>query len=313
MKVDFLKAAKGTISKITEPYYASGAAELAFWLLLSLAPATILLAQFLRIFTLSMEAANNVLRTYLSEEVFEIISPLLGYHPRSGVTVFLVVVALWAGSSAVFTLIRITNRTYGIFPKTGSQIAWAITERLRSILMTILILVTIVFALYIVVYGELLVRTVLSYNNVFLGREYTFSEVWFGVRWIIAFVLFFVMSYSIYFILPRTVFTEKDETGTRERFSAKDLFAGFMRNRRKESIGVLPGSIFAAVAMLIATWIYTLYVTSASFENFNILYGGLSSIVALLIWFYIISYIVIVGIQVNAVNAELEAMEKDGD
>jgi membrane protein len=182
-------------------------------------------------------------------------------------------------------------------------------------LLTVLVLVTLIFALYILIYGELIVETTLSYNNVFLGREYTFSEIWFGWRWIIALILFFFMSYSIYFILPRSGASKSENDSDSKRSAIKDVFSAWFRGRRVEMKRALPGSIFSAVAMLIATWIITLYMRNFqnfAFGTFSILYGGLSSVVVLLLWFYVIAFIVITGIQVNATCAELEAEPLDG-
>ena len=302
------KAAKeiGTrvFAKLIDPFYAGGAAEVAFFLILSLVPATILLAQILHLFTITMAAAHNLLGVYVSDEVYGLVSPLLEYSPRAGVTVLLIVLALWAGSNAVFTLMRITNRAYGVIPKTGNPVLWVTLERLRAILMTLLVIVTMIFALYILVYGELIVKTSLSYTNGFLGNEYTFSEVWYGVRWVVAFVLFFFMVFSLYYILPRsgTAYAEHAKGGV---FSAaRKVLAVWLKNRGRASLRALPGSLFSAVAMLVVTWAYTFYVRQAAFGNFNILYGGLSSVVVLLLWFYVMAYILITGIQVNAACLE---------
>jgi membrane protein len=68
---------------------------------------------------------------------------------------------------------------------------------------------------------------------------------------------------------------------------------------------IIPGAIFAAVGMLIATWLYAFYIKlSSAGQNFNILYGGLASVVLLLVWFYVIAFVLIIGIQFNAAWAE---------
>jgi phosphoglucomutase len=59
--------------------------------------------------------------------------------------------------------------------------------------------------------------------------------------------------------------------------------------------------------MLLATWLYSFYIAwvSSDERNFNILYGGLSSIVLLLIWFYVLSFVLIIGVQLNAAWIEV--------
>ena len=304
------KIAEGTIKKVIEPFYVGGAAELAFWLLLSLMPATILLAQLLQLFTLTMDAVKNMLGIYLTEEIQGLIVPLLQYTPRGGVTIFLILMALWAGSSAVFTLMRITNRAYGFLPKKGSPVTMVIIERLRSILLTLLILLTMIFTFYVVVFGELIIQAVITYNSIFLGNEYTFSEVWLVARWLIAFGLFFLMTYSIYNILPRAVPLKMEPVPRGSWPALRAAFKAWLVKYRIESRRAVPGSIFSAVSMLIVTWIYTIYIRNITNTHFNILYGGLSSVVVLLLWFYIISFIVIIGIQLNATWAEYGRMHE---
>ena len=300
-----------TFKKLIDPFYAGGAAEVAFFLILSLVPATILIAQILHLFTITMEAAHNLLGVYVSGEVYDLVSPLLEYQPRASVTILLIALALWSGSNAIFTLMRITNRAYGVVPKKGNPVLWVTLERLRAILMMLLVIVTMIFALYILVYGELIVRTSLSYSNDFLGQEYTFSEVWYTVRWVIAFFLFFFMVFSLYYILPRsgTVYAEHAKGSLLH--ATKSVMAVWLENRRKGTLRALPGSLFSATIMLVATWVYTFYVRQTALGSFNILYGGLSSVVVLLLWLYAVAYILITGIQINAACLEYSMQRRE--
>jgi membrane protein len=78
---------------------------------------------------------------------------------------------------------------------------------------------------------------------------------------------------------------------------------------------IFPGSILAAAGMLIVTWMYSFYIryVSRPGSNFNILYGGLSTIVLLLLWFYALSFVLIIGIQFNAAWAENKEKENAKD
>ena len=61
---------------------------------------------------------------------------------------------------------------------------------------------------------------------------------------------------------------------------------------------VLPGSLFAAIGILVATIAY--YIYFKHFSHLNLVYGSLAAIIALLLWFYWLGYILMVGIVVNA-------------
>jgi membrane protein len=61
---------------------------------------------------------------------------------------------------------------------------------------------------------------------------------------------------------------------------------------------ITPGSIFAAVAWLLLTWIFGIYV--GHFTNYHASYGSLGAVVALLTWMYLSAYAFIVGAELNS-------------
>jgi membrane protein len=60
---------------------------------------------------------------------------------------------------------------------------------------------------------------------------------------------------------------------------------------------VLPGSIVATVGIMLVTWIYSLYTSRAT--HHNIIYGAFSTIVAMMLWFYLISWVLCIGMMFN--------------
>ena len=60
------------------------------------------------------------------------------------------------------------------------------------------------------------------------------------------------------------------------------------------------GSIFTTIIWTIATAIFSYYLKY--FANYNLIYGNLSSIIILMMWIYIISYVFVMGIAINATN-----------
>ena len=61
---------------------------------------------------------------------------------------------------------------------------------------------------------------------------------------------------------------------------------------------VVPGAVLATVMWLGATELFGWYVTN--FGNYNVIYGPLGAAIALLVWLYIISFIVLLGAEFNA-------------
>jgi membrane protein len=61
---------------------------------------------------------------------------------------------------------------------------------------------------------------------------------------------------------------------------------------------ITPGSLFAAVALLLLTIMFGFYV--ARFTNYSRSYGSLGTVVALLTWMYLTAYAFIFGAELNS-------------
>ena len=136
------------------------------------------------------------------------------------------------------------------------------TERLKAIPMAILTILVVAIALVIYVYGELIAKRVL--RNMFV------YELISHLRTPLLLLVVFLMILSSYYILPRI---------------------------RVPLRAVLPGSIVATAGIMIVTWFYSLYISRAT--NYNLLYGAFSNIVAMMLWFYLISWVLCIGMMFN--------------
>ena len=138
----------------------------------------------------------------------------------------------------------------------------------------IITIVTIVFSLIILVHGKFILVTILNILNIDNLAEYL-DSFWLWIRWILGFVLYFLMVSYSYYLLP----TEK--------------------MKYKE---VIPGSIFASVGMLLVTYCYSKYANSLA--NYDVIYGALSSVVVIMLWFYFIAWVLCLGVLCNKVWAD---------
>jgi membrane protein len=78
-------------------------------------------------------------------------------------------------------------------------------------------------------------------------------------------------------------------------------------DKKIPSHGVNKGAIFTTVGFIVITYIYSLYTTS--FARYDVFYGNLASIVVLMIWFYLLSYIFTIGLALNY-REEVITLEK---
>ena len=253
------------INQFREPYYQGVAAQMAFFLFLSVLPMFILLSQLLGLFSLSLEDLGMWTDLGISGKGIDTLAEMLSYKPSGGNSIFLALITLWAASKAHFVLIRVTNYTNTDGQTTGHGY---IKERLRSIRTIIVTLFTIVFALVVLVYGPVILNMI--FGRV-VGSEIA-DAAWLALRWPLAFALYFLMISYNYYVLPTRKVPFRD---------------------------VVPGSVFASLAFMAVTYFYNLYTGFSS--KYNVLYGSFSNIVVLLIWFWLLSWVMCLGIIINRV------------
>lgn len=257
--------------KMREPYYQGVAAELAFFFLLSMLPIMIIVAEVMGVFYLSVDLVQSILANYIAEDMIETVTQLFDYKPSGTFSVLFIIFALWSASKAQFSMIRIANYTY-----TGENTGKGfIKERLRAMATLLMTILLLVFSLAILIYGEPIMAGVAYYVERILALPFAFNDLWLFLRWPAAVAFYFLGITFINYILPS------------QRLPVKKI---------------IPGSILTSGGMLLATWIYSMYISG--FSNYDVFYGGLASIVGLLMWFFILGYVIVVGIIFNAILME---------
>lgn len=136
------------------------------------------------------------------------------------------------------------------------------SERGKAVILGMLSIAVIVAALLVYAYGEMVA------NSIFQSELAT--RLIGELKTPVLALLFFGIILANYSLLPRI---------------------------RIPVIAVMPGAIVATIGITLVTWIYSLYIEKAA--NYNILYGAFSNIVALMLWFYLISWVVCIGMMFN--------------
>ena len=253
------------IQQFQDPFYQGVAAQIAFSLFLSIIPILILLSQVLGMFSLSLEEIQNLFGDYVTAEGMALIDGLVDYSPSGINSVFLGVVALWAASRVHFSMLRITNYTLTDGEIIGKGFLRDRLSAIRHILMTIF---TLCFSLIVIVYGELIMK--LTFGAV-VGEEIS-TAAWVLIRWPVTIGLYFLMILYNYYMLPSNKVPFRD---------------------------VIPGSIFAAIGFWLVTYVFSLYTGLAT--GSDIIYGSISNIVALMFWFWLLAWVMCLGVSFNRV------------
>lgn len=253
--------------EMQDPYYQGFAAQVAFYLFLSITPIVIIITQILGLFKINMDMALDLIEDYTGEQVSSMVAGLLTFESAGFTNVIFAAIALWAGSRASFALMRITNYTLSEGTSTGRNY---FIERIRAIRIMFLTVVSVVFAIVILVYGQLILDGILSVLGV--DKSQVDSHIWMSLRWVVGGVLYFLMVSYSYWILPSVRVTYRS---------------------------TIPGSVFASVGLLVVTAGYSWYATSLA--GYDLLYGALSSVIALMIWFFFIAWVLFLGMLCNKV------------
>ena len=255
------------LQQIQDPYYHGFAAQISFYLMLSVVPILILIIQVLGLLGISMETALQIVEEYTGSRISNVVSMLFQFSSLGFGNIIFLIIAFWAGSRASFAISRITNYTMTEGENTGKNF---FVERARAILTMLLTMISLVIAIVILCYGKIILLGVLTALRI---EDTSFVDsFWLWLRWPLAFVLyFFIIGYNFY-ILPTV---------------------------RKPFRTVVPGALFASIGMLLVSWAYTFY--TSSLVNYDIMYGALSSVVALMIWFLLLSWVLILGVMCNKV------------
>lgn len=253
------------IQQFHDPYYQGVAAQLAFFMFLSILPTFILLSQILGFFSVSLSSIEQFVDVNITGAGVDTLMRMLNYSPAGINSIFLAITALWAASRVQFAMIRVTNYTLTDGDMTGEGY---VKDRLRSIKTILITVFTVAFSLIVLVYGPMILK--LSFGKV-VGTQIA-DAAWMALRWPLAAALYFLMISYNYYVLPTV----------RVRFR-----------------DIVPGSIFASVGFLAVTYGYNIYTKFSG--NYNILYGSFSNIVVLMFWFWFISWVLCLGVTVNRV------------
>jgi membrane protein len=187
-----------------------------------------------------------------------------------------VVLSLWAASSVIRSLIDGFNAAYRV-PRNRSVLAHSAV----GMMLAILSLVPLLGATSLILFGGAIEAAVLKLIKVdpdlnpFAGG---WELLWRVVRYLVAFGATASLTAILYFYGPY----------------------------RKQRWGrVWPGAILATILWLLATVAFGWYIRHIT--NYNVLYGGLGTSIALLIWMYMLAAVALFGCAFNAEYERLSA------
>lgn len=252
--------------KINEDDIMPWASMLTIYLLLSIFPLVIVLTEVLSRTTLNNPGPFaywiNLLPASVFSTIESIATELVGNQDTTIIPTALII-TLWSASRGILAIIKALNKAYNVKESRGY-----IRLRLLAFSYTIGLVVLIVLVLFLIVFGN----TLLSLIPDFIQLPDTFSILIDALRYLLSVVFSFMFFVSLYNLCP----SEK---------------VGFIK--------VMPGALVASLGLIGISSAFSFYVNRIS--NLSYLYGSLTSVVILILWLFVVSVIIMVGGEVNAI------------
>lgn len=238
--------------------------NLAFFLMLSIIPIVTLIGFVSSLQGVSMDSVINFFSDTLPEEIIDTLVPFISGNGIDTNVVIFMIIGFFLASNGPHSIITTSNTLFEVGKDSY------VKSRIKAIFMTIIMIFLLFFSLIILGFGNLILKTILNLK-VFMGLNESIYS-WFSLlKWPIAFILFFYMIKVIYTMALN-----------------KNISSKYM-NR---------GSLFTTVCTILATFIYSYYVSH--FADYDLFYGSLSNIMIMMVWIYIVSYVLVLGIAINA-------------
>ncbi|AXF57624.1 YihY/virulence factor BrkB family protein [Salicibibacter kimchii] len=244
------------------------AAQMAYYFLLALFPLLIVLLSILHFLPVGVQDVLELIHPYVPNHLLSFIAANLSdvlNVNRAETLSISTLVTIWMTLMGAFAVIRAVNSAYRFPDPSLSRMI------LVGFVLVFTLLTAVIVSLLFPVFGEPIGRFVFT----ILGLEETMHIFWSFIRWGISFLVVGVVLLILYMIVPS------------QHMSWRDTW---------------PGALFAAVGWQTASLGFSYF---NQWNDYTIIYGGLGTIIGLMIWFFLTALMILLGAQLNAVMMDM--------
>ena len=204
-------------------------------------------------------------------DLIEVYLTYVSRNPSPHLLVFGLVFSIYFPMRATNSLMRSVRTAYHLGPPRGPA-----RHVLKTLLYTVMLIVTIAAALALMTVGD----RVLSYAVVHFRLPGFVAEAWARLRFPAVAVLCYFALFFLY---------------------------AMAQDGRQPWRNIWPGTLAALTAWMAVSWLYAFYVDNIA--NYSLLYGSIGTVIALMIWLYMSSVVLIMGAELNGT---IMSLRKDG-
>ncbi|RDW20360.1 ribonuclease [Oceanobacillus arenosus] len=240
------------------------AAQLAYFFLLSLFPFLLFLLNLVAYLPINEQMIIDIIGYYAPDDIVNFINLNVSRiinQQNGGLLSIGIIGTLWAASNAVHGIVKAFNKAYEI-----NESRSYIVSRLIAIVLTIAMVIVIIVSLLLPVFGRVIGEHVFAFFNL----ESSFLAIWDTLRWVISSFIFFIVLLALYKLAPS------------------------MRIYLKDAVW---GALVSTILWQAISYGFSFYVNFLA--DYSVNYGSLGTVIVLMIWFYLLGFIIIIGGLVN--------------
>jgi len=245
--------------------------QLAFFLILSLVPIITLIGYAASYFNININYVIELLKINFSEDIVNTIVPIISGDSLDFKLIIMLIIMFYFAANGPASIIVTANEIYGL-----KQSSW-IKRRIKALILTVILVILYMFVILVPVLGEKIIDAV-DYFNIKSVVTSVLSILRGPISWIIIFVFI------------KTIFT-------------------LAPDKQIPASQINIGAVFTTIGWVIVTYIYGYYVSN--FARYDLFYAGLSNIAVLMLWIYLLSYILVIGLSLT-VKINKDELEKTG-
>lgn len=238
--------------------------NIAFFLILSVVPMITLIGFIGSNFSSSLNELIEFLEPTLPKSVTDILLPFLqnAADHKVNIVIYLIIGFVMA-SNGTHSIIIASNTLYDVENKSY------LFRRIKAFILIIMLMILFTFILIGLAFNNIIYNLLVKYEILTFNK--TLVTIFNLLKWPGAFfVIFFVI---------RLLYTMSVD----KRISSKYI---------------TKGAIFTTTGWVILTFIYSIYANN--YARYDVIYGSLSGLIILMLWVYLLSYVLVIGIAINS-------------
>lgn len=240
-------------------------ANLAYFFFISVVPIATIMIYVATSFSLSFNIVMRFLKKNISSEILSTILPIIDHSNLTGVSILILLLSFFIASNGARSIIIASNTVFNIENKSYFY------RVLKGIFITLILIVTFLFLLVVPIFGESILK-IFSYIGIKNQVIFAFNLLYPTLKYPLSMLFVFLLVKLVYIIAP---------------------------DEKIKSKFVNKGALFTTIGWVIISAIYSIYINTGAIKTYNIYYGSLASIIIVLLWFYLMAYIFVIGLVLN--------------